>query len=227
MPHVGSERASRAGLSSVAHAPSAREWSDVQARARKCTACDLYAHATQTVFGAGAVPSPLMLIGEQPGDQEDLQGAPFVGPAGQMLDRALREIGLDRRKVYVTNAVKHFKWQPRGKRRLHKKPANYEIAACRRWLDAELELVQPDLIVTLGATAGAALLGKTFKVTQQRGRLIEDGGLRILPTIHPSMILRVPGEAARQLAYREFTRDLKKIFELLGQAEQRLVVSEE
>jgi DNA polymerase len=164
-----------------------------------------------------------MLIGEQPGDQEDLQGKPFVGPAGQMLDRALRDIGLDRRKVYVTNAVKHFKWEPRGKRRLHKKPVEYEIVACRRWLDAELAQVQPELVVTLGATAGASLLGKAFKVTKLRGHLIEEDELRILPTIHPSMILRVPGAGARELAYREFTHDLEKIFSLLTPATLRQI----
>src|SRR5713226_8320154 len=144
----------------------------VRDAAKDCQACDLYKRGTQTVFGEGAVRAELMLIGEQPGDQEDLAGRPFVAPAGQLLDRALDEAGIDRASTYVTNVVKHFKWEPRGKRRIHEKPNASEIAACRPWLDAEIQLVKPRAIVCLGATAAQALLGKTFKVTQDRGELI-------------------------------------------------------
>jgi probable DNA metabolism protein len=176
-----------------------------------CTRCPLYINATQTVFGEGAEGARLMLVGEQPGDQEDLQGRPFVGPAGQMLDRALEEAGIDRSSVYVTNAVKHFKFEPRGKRRIHKKPDRPEIEACRFWLDRELALVKPTLVVALGATAGQALYGRAVKVLSERGAIGEDPrGFRLMLTVHPSMILRVPDAAAKQKAYQDFVRDLRK-----------------
>ena len=143
---------------------------DLRAAARHCQACDLWKLSTQTVFGEGAPRAEIMFVGEQPGDREDLVGRPFVGPAGLLLDKALEQAGIDRKRVYVTNAVKHFKWEPRGKRRIHKKPNALEIAACRPWLDAEIAAVRPTIIVCLGATAAQALLGKSFRVTQQRGR---------------------------------------------------------
>jgi uracil-DNA glycosylase family protein len=146
---------------------------DLKKAAKDCKACDLWKHATQTVFGEGTSTAKIMLIGEQPGDQEDLKGRPFVGPAGKLLDAALAEAGIERKKVFVTNAVKHFKWEPRGKRRIHKKPSSVEIAACRPWLDAEIAAIRPKIIVCLGATAAQALLGRNFRVTEQRGELLK------------------------------------------------------
>jgi uracil-DNA glycosylase len=168
----------------------------LRAAAAGCRACDLYQTGTQTVFGEGAVDAAVMLVGEQPGDREDLAGKPFVGPAGRLLDEALERVGIDRGRVYVTNAVKHFKWRPRGKRRLHQKPNASEIAACRPWLDAEIATVRPRLIVCLGATAAQALLGSTFRVSIDRGRVMERLGLPpIIATVHPSAILRAPDES--------------------------------
>ena len=178
--------------------------------AKNCRACDLYKHATQTVFGEGPAKATVMLIGEQPGDAEDLSGHPFVGPAGQLLDRALADAGIDRRAVYLTNAVKHFKFEPRGKRRIHKKPRASEIAACRPWLDAEIALVKPRVIVCLGATAAQALLGKSFKVTAHRGVFVPSPlAPRVLATVHPSSILRAPDEEARRTEMRRFVSDLR------------------
>lgn len=169
----------------------------------------MWQHATQTVFGVGPADAEIMLVGEQPGDQEDLQGKPFVGPAGQLLDRALAEVGIDRDRVYVTNAVKHFKWVRQGKRRLHKRPAASEIAACNQWLQQEIETLQPKLIVCLGATAATTLLGARFKVTQQRGKLIQGTGeRRVLATVHPSSILRARDSCSRESAFREFVADM-------------------
>ena len=180
--------------------------------AKDCHACDLWKHATQTVFGEGAKHASVMLIGEQPGDKEDQEGSPFVGPAGALLDKALVEAGIDRKQAYVTNAVKHFKWEPRGKRRIHKKPNSVEIAACRQWLDAEMELVRPEVIVCLGATAAQALLGRTFRVTQQRGRLLQFAGtIKILATVHPSAILRAPDDQARHREFVRFVEDLRVV----------------
>src|SRR4051812_46900170 len=158
-----------------------------------CKACPLWKTGTQTVFGEGSPRSQVMFVGEQPGDQEDKAGEPFVGPAGKLLDRALEEAGIDRKLVYVTNVVKHFKWTARGKRRLHEKPNAREIAACRPWLQAELELIHPEVLVCLGATAAQALLGRTFRVTQMRGQILTwQGGQSIMATVHPSSILRAP-----------------------------------
>src|SRR6266536_1977025 len=174
-----------------------------------CTACDLYKTGTQTVFGEGTSQAEVMLVGEQPGDQEDLQGKPFVGPAGKLLDKALDEAGIDRSQVYVSNVVKHFKWQGRGKRRIHQKPNWSEIAACRPWLDAELEAVKPRVLVCLGATAAQALLGRDFRVTRQRGQAIESElAPHALATIHPSAILRAD-EADREGELRVFVEDLR------------------
>src|SRR5215211_1569444 len=184
----------------------------VRDAAKDCQACDLYKLGTQTVFGEGARRAELMFVGEQPGDQEDLAGHPFVGPAGKLLDRALAAAEIDRATVYVTNVVKHFKWEPRGKRRIHKKPNAGEIAACRPWLDTEIALVKPRAIVCLGATAAQALLGRTFKVTAHRGQLIESPLAEIvLATVHPSSLLRAPDDETRRLEIKRFTDDLRKV----------------
>ncbi len=176
-----------------------------------CTACPLYKLGTQTVFGEGHAPAPLVLVGEQPGDYEDRAGRPFVGPAGQLLDRALAEAGIDRDKAYVTNVVKHFKWTPRGKRRIHSKPNPQETAACLPWLQAELELAKPEVLVCLGATAAQALLGREFRVTRQRGEFIEsDLAPRVLATVHPSSLLRLPPQADPKAEFRRFVSDLRK-----------------
>ena len=183
----------------------------VRAAAKNCTACKLYKRGTQTVFGEGARHAALMFVGEQPGDAEDLSGHPFVGPAGKLLDRALAEAGIDRAQVYVTNVVKHFKWEPRGKRRIHKKPNAGEIAACRPWLDVEIALVKPRGIVCLGATAAQALLGKQFKVTVHRGEFIKSPlAPLVLATVHPSSLLRAPDEETRHRETTRFIDDLRK-----------------
>jgi len=177
-----------------------------------CTACDLYKDATQAVFGEGTNEAEVMFVGEQPGDKEDLQGRPFVGPAGRLLDEALEEAGIDRAKVYVTNVVKHFHFEPRGKRRIHKKPNAEHVKACRPWLDAELEQVRPQVVVCLGATAAQALLGRTFRLTQHRGEFVDsDIAPRVTATVHPSSILRAPDEESRHQAMRAFVEDLKVV----------------
>ena len=184
----------------------------VRQAAATCTGCHLYLDATQTVFGEGQVGARVMMVGEQPGDKEDLAGAPFVGPAGKLLDTALVEAGIDRRTVYVTNAVKHFKWRPSGKRRLHEKPNQVEIAACRPWLEAEIALVGPEVIVCLGATAAQALIGRAFKVRKQRGQCLAfDLAPWIMATLHPSSILRPPDDSTRAAEMRELIRDLAQI----------------
>jgi uracil-DNA glycosylase len=188
---------------------------NLQVASKKCEGCDLYKLGTQTVFGDGAAHARVMFVGEQPGDKEDLAGKPFVGPAGALLDKALVEAGIDRKQVYVTNAVKHFKWEPRGKRRIHKKPNSLEIAACRPWLDSEIEVVRPDVVVCLGATAAQALLGRTFKVTQRRGEVIEQDGQRFVATVHPSSILRAPDEETRHEEMKRFIEDLKVVGEVM------------
>jgi DNA polymerase len=175
-----------------------------------CTACDLYKRGTQTVWGEGAPTAEVMLVGEQPGDREDIEGRPFVGPAGRLLDSALEDAGIDRTKVYVTNVVKHFKWEPKGKRRIHKKPNAAEVTACKPWLEAEIARVDPRVVVALGATEAQALLGRDFRVSKQRGEFMEwpaAGGRLITATVHPSSILRAPDES-RDSELREFTRDL-------------------
>jgi DNA polymerase len=176
--------------------------------AKSCRDCPLWANATQTVFGEGDPHARVMLVGEQPGDQEDLQGHPFIGPAGQLLDRALEEAGVDRRTVYVTNAVKHFKWEPRGKRRLHKTPAQREIDACHQWLEGEIRAVKPQVIVALGATAAKAILGKDFRVTKQRGKFMSSAlAPFVFATLHPSAILRAPDEKSRAEGFRQLVTD--------------------
>jgi uracil-DNA glycosylase family protein len=179
--------------------------------AAHCTACDLYMRGTQTVFGEGSERARVILVGEQPGDKEDLMGRPFVGPAGKLLDRALEIAGIERDETYVTNIVKHFKWEPRGKRRIHKKPNSLEIAACRPWFDAEVQVIKPQVVICLGATAAQAIIGKNFKVTQRRGELIFNLGIApaVMATVHPSSILRAPDEEARRDEMTSFVDDLK------------------
>jgi DNA polymerase len=190
----------------------ARSLSAVRTAAADCRACDLYKNATQTVFGEGPRRAAVMMVGEQPGDQEDLNGHPFVGPAGRLLDRALEEAGVDRRLVYLTNVVKHFKWEPRGKRRIHMKPNAAEVAACRPWLEAELGLVRPRVLVCLGAVAAQALLGRQFKVSIDRGRFVESPlASRVLATVHPSSILRARDEESRRDQMATFVKDLKTV----------------
>ena len=183
-----------------------------------CTACDLYARATQTVFGEGSPDAPLMLVGEQPGDREDLVGRPFVGPAGAMLDKALEDAGIDRETVFVTNVVKHFKWRPSGKRRLHERPNQAEIRACRPWLDVEREIVRPEILVALGATAAQAIIGRDFKITERRGEVIPavDGGPRLLATYHPSAILRARTPEDRERMLAALVGDLTIAAEAIG-----------
>ncbi len=181
--------------------------------AEDCTRCPLYRHATQTVFGEGPRDAPVVFVGEQPGDQEDIAGAPFVGPAGQLFDRALADAGLDRKRAYVTNAVKHFKFEPRGKRRLHKKPNAGEISACRWWLGGELAAIRPELVVALGATAAQALARRAVSVMKLRGpyEFPDQAGFI---TVHPSFLLRIPDAAGKQREYRAFVRDLEDIGKL-------------
>jgi uracil-DNA glycosylase len=182
-----------------------------------CRGCDLYRNATQAVFGEGAAKAEVFLVGEQPGDKEDLAGRPFVGPAGQLLDRALEQAGIDRGKTYVTNAVKHFKWQARGKRRIHQKPSWSETMACRPWLEAELEAVQPRVLVCLGATAAQSLLGRDFRVTKHRGELLDsDLAEHVTATIHPSAILRQQDEESRDAEFAAFVDDLRVVARVLG-----------
>jgi uracil-DNA glycosylase len=193
----------------------AKPLEELAREAQNCRNCPLWKNATQTVFGEGSSRSQIMLIGEQPGNDEDLSGKPFVGPAGRLLDTSLSEAGIDREKVYVTNVVKHFKWEPRGKRRIHKKPSASEIAACRPWLDAEIASIKPAVIVCLGATAAQALLGKTFRVTAQRGEFIESSlAPYVMATVHPSSILRAPDKESRHYEKQKFVADLKQIRKL-------------
>jgi uracil-DNA glycosylase len=190
--------------------------SSLKEAAADCRACDLWKRGTQTVFGEGGRRAKVMFIGEQPGNEEDLQGKPFVGPAGRLLDEALEQAGIDRRQAYVTNVVKHFKWEARGKRRIHKKPNSTEIEACRPWIEAEIATVKPKAIVCLGATAAQSLLGKDFRVTRQRGEFIESPlAPLVMATVHPSSILRAPDEETRRTEMRRFVDDLKKIAGIL------------
>jgi DNA polymerase len=192
--------------------PDRPAWKTLHDAAAGCQACDLWKPATQTVFGEGEPDSRVMLVGEQPGNDEDLAGHPFVGPAGRLLDAALEEAGIDRSLAYVTNVVKHFKWTPRGKRRIHAKPNAVEIAACRPWLDAEVQLVHPRVLVCLGATAAQALLGRQFRVTQSRGQWIESPlAPYVMATVHPSSILRAPDPDARRAEKLRFVADLRLV----------------
>ena len=184
--------------------------------AADCRACELWKKGTQTVFGEGSRRVNIMFVGEQPGNEEDLTGKPFVGPAGRLFDHALEEAGIERKQTYVTNVVKHFKWEPRGKRRIHKKPNAVEIAACRPWLESEIALVKPDVIVVLGATAAQSLLGAQFRVTKQRGQFIPSTlAPYVMATVHPSSILRAPDDETRALETRRFIDDLKKLAKVI------------
>ena len=190
--------------------------SSLREAAAGCRACPLWKTGTQTVFGEGLKKAEIVFVGEQPGDREDRVGRPFVGPAGRVLDDALAEVGIDRRLAYVTNAVKHFKWEARGKRRIHQKPNAEELAACRPWLDAELSVLHPRVLVVLGAAAAQALLGRNFRVTKHRGVPLESElAPNVLVTVHPSSILRAPDEAARRDAYKAFVADLRVVRGLL------------
>jgi DNA polymerase len=184
--------------------------------AHECRGCDLYKTATQVVFGAGPGKARVVFVGEQPGDQEDRQGAPFVGPAGAMLDKALEDAGIPRDDIYVTNAVKHFKWEPRGKRRIHKKPRASEVKACRPWLEAELRAVKPEIVVCLGATAAQSMLGAQFKLMQNRGKLVVSPlAEHVVATIHPSAVLRAPDSEGRRQAYESLVADLRVVAKAL------------
>jgi uracil-DNA glycosylase family protein len=177
-----------------------------------CRACALWERGTQTVFGEGSAASEVMLVGEQPGDREDVEGRPFVGPAGQLLDRALEAAGIDRRRVYVTNVVKHFNWEPKGKRRIHKKPAAEHIRACRPWLEAELRVVRPKVLVCLGATAAQAIVGRDFRLSRHRGEFVDtDLDPMVTATVHPSSILRAPDDRSRRVAMESFVADLRTV----------------
>jgi DNA polymerase len=197
--------------------PNEPDLDGLRAAAADCTACPLYANATQTVFGEGRAGAAILFVGEQPGDAEDLAGRPFVGPAGRLLDRCIKEAGIDRSRAYVTNAVKHFKWVPRGTRRIHSKPSSLEIAACFPWLEAEIAAVKPKVVVALGATAAQALFGKAFRVTRERGRPVAS---RFAPyamaTVHPSSLLRAPDEETRHRETERFIADLKRVADLLA-----------
>ena len=190
--------------------PEGRTIAALRAEAEDCRRCPLYKFATQTVFGEGSPKAAIVFVGEQPGDQEDLQGKPFVGPAGKLFDRALADAGIDRSKTYVTNAVKHFKFEPRGKKRLHKRPDRGEIEACRWWLNAEIAVIRPKLIVALGATALRALIGRVVTISSLRGQPVELMGHKGLVTVHPSALLRMPDEATRREEYRRFVADLRQ-----------------
>jgi DNA polymerase len=199
-------------ISSTASLPDRRTLRTLKSAARRCRACHLWRNATQTVFGEGKAEAEVMFVGEQPGNDEDLAGHPFVGPAGRILNDALEQAGIERDRTYVTNVVKHFKWEPRGKRRIHAKPKAGEIGACRPWLDAEIAVVHPRIIVCLGATAAKALIGSSFKVSVDRGRFVESAlAPLVTATVHPSSILREPDSNARREAMKAFVKDLKKV----------------
>lgn len=205
-------------------APTLSSLKQLRIAASTCQACDLWRNATQTVFGEGAHSASVLLIGEQPGDKEDLLGHPFVGPAGKLLDECLKEAGIEREEVYVTNAVKHFKWShdERGKRRIHKKPGASEIGACRPWLEAEIRVLKPAVILCMGATAAQSLLGRGVSVTQQRGQRLESTlGKNVMVTVHPSSILRITDHEERIVARRLFVRDLEQVARLATEAERK------
>jgi uracil-DNA glycosylase len=211
MPNVETESRSAAPL-----VPDRPTLPKLRAAAATCRACPLWKTGTQTVFGEGGRHAKVIFVGEQPGDREDLEGKPFVGPAGKLLDKALEVAGIDRDQTYVTNVVKHFKWEPAGKRRIHKKPSAREIAACRPWLDAEIEVLKPRVIVCLGATAAQALLGRTFRVSLQRGEFVHSPLAEyVMATVHPSSILRAPDEETRRSETERFIADLKKLAKVI------------
>jgi len=190
--------------------------------AADCKACDLWMRGTQTVFGEGGSHVRVMLVGEQPGDQEDIQGRPFVGPAGKLLDKVLEQTGIAREETYVTNAVKHFKWEPRGKRRIHKKPNSLEITACKPWIEAEIAVLKPEVIVCMGATAAQALLGRDFRVSTQRGQWIKSElAPHVIATVHPSSLLRAPDEETRRIEMKRFIDDFKVVASVIHKLPQK------
>jgi len=216
-PASPSARPARPARPAPATPATVRPLDEVREEAAGCRRCPLWQRATQTVFGAGSANAEVVLVGEQPGDKEDLTGEPFVGPAGQLLRKALAESGLDARRVYLTNAVKHFKWEPRGKRRLHEKPNTAEVLACQLWLELELQALAPRLVVAMGATAVRSLLGPGGRVTRDRGTSIaREGGVPVLVTVHPSSILRAPDDAGRKEAFRAFVADLRAAAKILA-----------
>jgi uracil-DNA glycosylase family protein len=214
-PHGASAEATRAG-SAAPYLPERRSVASLRRAVQECRGCGLYERATQAVGGEGPASARLVLIGETPGAEEDKSGHPFIGPAGSLLDYALAAAGIERKLVFVTNAVKHFKWEPRGKRRLHAKPSSREIAACRPWLDAELELVRPDVIVCLGATASQAILGRDFRVTQRRGEIVNAAVGSVVATYHPSAVLRAPDPSRREEMKQALIEDLRVAAGLLA-----------
>ena len=204
------------GTSAAQFLPRTHTLPALREAAKDCRGCELYERGTQTVFGEGTTAADLMLVGEQPGDYEDRQGKPFVGPAGRLLDKALDKAGIDRSSVYVTNAVKHFKWEPRGKRRIHQKPNAREVSACKPWLEAEISAVKPKVIVALGATAAQSLLGSQFRVSRQRGQLVSSPlAPNVMATVHPSSILRAQDDETREVEMGLFVKDLEKVAPLL------------
>ena len=206
-------------LGAAKYVPSGATLPQLREAAQKCKGCELYRNATQAVLGEGPSSARILMVGEQPGDKEDVAGKPFVGPAGALLDRALADAGIDRSDVYVTNAVKHFKFEERGKRRIHKKPSETEILACRPWLDAELSHVKPEIVVCLGATAAHAFIGKKHQLLKERGRFFEHPMVKtVTATLHPSAILRAPDAEQRHAAYDDFVKDLKAVRQKLQTA---------
>lgn len=206
----------------AAYLPEVRSIAQLTNAVQSCRGCDLYQHATQAVFGEGPSPARVAMVGEQPGDQEDIQGHPFVGPAGRLLDRALADAGIERAEVYITNAVKHFKFEERGKRRIHKKPNSAEIRACQPWLEAEMLAIRPKVIVCLGVTAAQAILGASHLLTENRGRFFPHvWAPHVTATVHPSAILRIPDEDQRRARYGEFVSDLEKVRDLLAASKSR------
>ena len=204
-------------FSALPFVPNSHSLSALRDAAKACQGCPLFQRATQTVFGEGAVHAAILLVGEQPGDHEDIAGKPFVGPAGKLLDKCLAEAGIERKHTYVTNMVKHFKWEPRGKRRIHEKPNQMEISACKPWLQREIEAVQPKMVVALGATAAQGLLGTSFRVTKQRGTVLRiEGYPPILATVHPSSLLRQISDEDRERETQRFAADLKKCAEFIS-----------
>jgi uracil-DNA glycosylase len=198
------------------HVPSNPSLNRLRAAASSCKGCDLWKNATQTVFGEGATTARIVFVGEQPGDREDQQGRPFVGPAGRILSSAMEAAGISRTEVYVTNIVKHFKWEPRGKRRIHKKPNHEEITACRPWFEAEVAALRPEVIVCLGATASQAILGRQFKVSTSHGKWVESTlAPFVTATVHPSSLLRMPDEESRREGMQSFVKDLRRVRMLL------------
>jgi uracil-DNA glycosylase len=216
--HRGPRLAHAASVSNGSRRPAAKslKWSRLKENALECRRCDLWKRGTQTVFGAGPVSAKVIMVGEQPGDQEDLAGEPFVGPAGRLLREAIAEAGGKVASVYLTNAVKHFKWQERGKRRIHERPNREEILACRMWLDSEIAIIKPKLIIALGSTAAAALLGSSVRVMRDRGKWFPTPeGANVAVTVHPSSVLRAPDAVARQQSRKAFVDDLRAMFQRL------------